>query len=178
MIDPAAVARACLCAAAACVAACGNGDTTRESVSTSIRPADCTAPPADVAATYTARDLGVQQCPAPGGWRLLLVASDSNTWLEIQGPSLTWSAERPVVYESPLGLFPSVGGTDTVEWRGDARGKPSALIFRVTAQRRDDPTARESALFVTRIDGTRACVLGRAPTIEAARALADSSKRC
>jgi hypothetical protein len=38
-----------------------------DSVYTSIRPADCAAPPAESETTYRARNLGVQQCPAPDG---------------------------------------------------------------------------------------------------------------
>jgi len=149
-----------------------------DSVYTSIRPADCTAPLKETAAPYAARDLGVQQCPAPSGLRLLLVASDANTWIDLAGPGVTWSGERPIVYESPIGNFPSVGASQTVEWRRDGRGQPTALIFQVTAQDRDTLQAHRSILYVVRVQQDRACVIGRAATNEEARALADSSKVC
>jgi hypothetical protein len=52
------------------------------------------------------------------------------------------------------------------------------LIFRVTAQDRDNAAAHRTAWFETRIQRDRACLLGRAPTVEDARALADSSRQC
>ena len=149
-----------------------------DSLYTSIRPGDCKAPAADVAASYAKRHLGVQQCPAPPNWQLLLVASDENTWIDLAGPDVTWSGERPIVYESPIGNFPSVGAPPTVEWRRDGRGQPIALIFRVTAQ---DPVAlekRTSMLFVVRLQPKSACVIGRLATNEEARRLADSATRC
>ena len=149
-----------------------------QSTHTSIRTEDCAAPPDAVAAPFAAKDLGVQQCPAPTGWGLLLVASDANTWLELRAPSFAWSSERAVVYESPVGLFPTIGGDDTIEWRGAGAGELTALIFRVTAQDPENPGAHRSMLFVTRIEPDRACLLGRVATPAEARALADSSRRC
>jgi hypothetical protein len=149
-----------------------------DSLYTSIRPADCTVPPKEIAAPYTARDLGAQQCPAPNGWRLLLVASDANTWIDLAGPGVTWSGERPIVYESPIGNFPSVGASPTVEWRRDGRGRPTALIFRVTAQDRDKLEAHRSMLYVVRLQHDGACAIGRTASNEEARALADSGKGC
>jgi len=149
-----------------------------DSTYTSIRPADCTAPPKEIAAPYAARDLGVQQCPAPSGWRLLLVASDTNTWIDLSGPGGTWSGERPIVYDSPIGNFPSVDASRDVEWRRDGRGRPIALIFRVTAQDRETLQTHRSILYVVRLQQDGACVMGRAATNEEARTLADSSTRC
>jgi hypothetical protein len=167
---------AAACAALALTAGCGRRSP--ESVYTSIRPEDCAPPPDDVAATYASRDLGVQQCPSLEGWRLLLVASDANTWLEVRGPSVTWSAEQAVVYDSRIGLFPSVGGSETVEWRRVAGGDPVALIFRVTAQDPENPETHRVAFFVARLERDRACVLGRAATGEEARSLADTAQGC
>jgi hypothetical protein len=148
-----------------------------DSMYTSIRPADCSAPPQEVAAPYTARDLGVQQCPAPGGWRLLLVSSDANTWIDLVGPGVMWSGERPVVYESPIGNFPSAGGSTAVEWRRDG-DRLTALIFRVTAQDRGSLETHRSVLYVVRLQPGAACVIGRAGSNEEARTLADSDKAC
>jgi hypothetical protein len=149
-----------------------------DSVYTSIRPADCMAPLEETAAPYAARDLGVQQCPAPNGLRLLVVASDANTWIDLAGPGVTWSGERPIVYESPIGNFPSVDASQSVEWRRDGRDQPTALIFRVTAQDRDTLQTNRSILYVVRLQPDRTCVIGRAATNEEARTLADSSNPC
>lgn len=148
-----------------------------DSVYTSIRVEDCSAPPRAVAAEYEARDLGVQQCPAPEGWQLLLVATDENSWVELRGPA-SWSGERAIVYDAPIGLFPSVDASERVEWRRNARGELTALIFRVTAASRETLTTQESAVYVVRIASARACLLGREASSEQARTLADSDGQC
>jgi hypothetical protein len=149
-----------------------------DSIYTSIRPADCAPPAADVASPYAAAHLGVQQCPAPAGWRLLVVASDENTWIDLAGPGVAWSGEKPIVYESPIGNFPSVGAPATVEWRRDNRGRPVALIVRVTAQDRESLEKRLSTLYVVRLQRSGACVIGRAATNDEARRLADGGAVC
>lgn len=148
------------------------------SVETSIRQGDCTRPPNEIAERYEQRDLGVQQCPAPDDWRLLLVSSDENTWVDLIGPGVTWSSERPIVYESPIGNFPSVGVPPTVEWRRDTRGRIAAVILGVTAQNRDTFETDRSALYVVRLQASAACLIGRAASADEARALADSAKGC
>ncbi len=149
-----------------------------DSVFTSIRDGDCMPPAKEIAAPYAARDLGVRQCPAPDGWRLLLVSSDANTWIDLAGPGVTWSGERAIVYESPVGNFPSVGGSRAVEWRRDGRRQPTALIFRVTGQDPETLRTHRSMLYVVRVRPDGACLLGRAATNEEARRLADSGKGC
>jgi hypothetical protein len=119
----------------------------------------------------------VQQCPAPDGWRLLLVASDENTWVDLVGPGVTWSGERPIVYESPIGNFPSVGVPPTAEWRRNG-GRITALIVGVTAQNRETFQTDRSARYVIRLGANEACVIGRAASAEEARTIADSSKGC
>lgn len=149
-----------------------------DAIYTSLREADCSKPPPEIAAPYLERDLGVQQCPAPPSWRLLLVSSDANTWLDVRGPALEWSSERAIVYEMPIGLFPSVDTATDVEWRRNAAGAPTALIVRVQAQDRDTLTARQSRIFVVRLASGSACVIGRVMTIADARALADGDRGC
>ena len=149
-----------------------------ESVLTSIRPGDCTAPSKEITAPYAQRNLGVQQCPAPDDWRLLLVSSDENTWIDLTGPGVTWSGERPIVYESPIGNFPSVGVPPTVEWRRDGRGRLAAMIVGVTAQNRETFKTDRSAFYVVRLQANTACVIGRAASPEEARLMADSPKDC
>jgi hypothetical protein len=172
--------RAISAVAAVLAAILATGGTARaaDSTYTSIRSEDCTAPPAAVAKDFAARDLGVEECPAPEGWRLLFVASDANSWIELRRDGLAWSAEQAVVYENPIGLFPNIGDAPVVEWRLDAGGRPTALIFRVTAQDPNDVEAAVSRLFVVRLEEDQACLLGRAATNDAARTLADSPQGC
>jgi hypothetical protein len=148
------------------------------SVETSIRPGDCMAPAEEVAAPYAKRDLGVQQCPAPEGWRLLLVSSDENTWVDLSGPGLTWSGERPIVYESPIGNFPTVGVPPIVEWRRDGSGRIASVILAVMAQNRETFETDRSAYYVVRVQADSACVIARAASPDEARTIADSGKGC
>jgi hypothetical protein len=149
-----------------------------ESIYTPIGREACRAPPPEVADDFVRRDLGVQECPAPDGWRLLFVSSDPHSWLELRRGTLVWSAEDAVVYDLPIGLMPNVGGASVVEWRRNAAGEPSALIFRVVAQDRKDAGRSVSRLLVVRLDPPGPCLLGRAATNEAARALADGPGVC
>lgn len=149
----------------------------RASEYTSIRPRDCTSPD-DLRASFAARELGVQACPSVGGWRLLLVASQENTWIELRSSAVEWSAEQAIVYDAPIGLFPTVGAASQVEWRLSARGVPTALIVRVSATSRTDQKTHVSRLFVVRLEEDRACVVGRVTTNREARVLADGPAQC
>jgi hypothetical protein len=149
-----------------------------DSIYTPIGRADCRPPPAKLQRTFADKDLGVQECPAPGDWRLLFVASHANSWLELRRQDFGWSGERAIVYERPIGLFPNIGGSTVVEWRRDADARPHALIFRVVAQDPANPAKRVSRLFVVRLGQQGACLIGRVITNQAARELADSSRIC
>jgi hypothetical protein len=149
-----------------------------DSVFTSLRDAECAAPATAIAAPYAARDLGVQECPAPPGWRVLVVASDANTWVDLSGPGVTWSGERAIVYEMPIGLFPGVDDATPVEWRRNRRGEPTAAIVRVVAQDPVTLTTPQARLFVVRLTASGACVIGRVATGDEARGLADGSRQC
>ena len=146
------------------------------SVYTSIQRSDCRPPPPSLAKPFIDKDLGVQECPAPDGWRLLFVSSQSNSWLEVHGPDVRWSGERDIVYETPIGLFPNVGGVPVIEWRRDDGGRVRALIFRVMAQDPRDPVRRISRLFVVGLEPNAPSLIGRVSTNDAARRLADSSR--
>ncbi len=148
------------------------------SVTTSIREGDCAAPPPDIQARFEQKDLGVERCPGAEAWQVLVVSSDANSWVELRSPTTSWSAEHPIVYEMPIGLFPGVSNESPLEWRSDRRGL-HALLFTVTAQAREDAETRVSRVFVARFaeDG-QICIVGREPTQDAARALADSEASC
>jgi hypothetical protein len=145
---------------------------------TSTRPVDCSPPSEDVAASFAARGLTGQECPAVNSWRLFVVSSESNAWIELRRGAASWSSEEPVVYDSPIGQFPAAGGAGRVEWRLTEGGTAVALIFRVTARMDDDPQRSRSRLFVVRLEATRACLLGRVVTNQQARALADAPSTC
>lgn len=149
-----------------------------ESSYTEIRPEACSEPLPAIRSEYANRDIGVQECPALEGWRLLVLSSDANTWLELRRDGINWSAEKAIVYEHSFGLFPSVAGSPVIEWRRDAQGRIRALIFRVVAQDRDDPDRHVSRLFVVRLASDVPCVIGRVATNAEARALADGPAGC
>jgi len=170
----------CAAVAIAAAAACSSRDAPAavDSVYTSLRESDCHAPPQEIAAPYEQRDLGVQQCPAPPGWQLLLVSSDANTWVDIRGANVMWSGERPIVYEMPIGNFPGVDTATSVEWRRDGKGMLTAVIVRVTAQDRETLTTQQARMYVVRVTPATACVIGRVATPVDARALADGNPGC
>ena len=145
---------------------------------TPIGESDCKQPSSEIAAPYVARDLGVEECRAPRDWRLLLVASDANSWIDITGPGVAWSGERPIVYESPIGNFPNVDSSPAIEWRLNGSGRPTAAIFRVTAQDPKNPEAQLSRFYAVRLAETAGCVVGRVATVEEARTLVESSPSC
>jgi hypothetical protein len=150
----------------------------RLSVSTSIRERDCRAPAAAVQARFAERDLGVQQCDGTAGWEVLFVSSDANSWIELRSTSTSWSSERSVVYEQPVGLFPGVDEDVPLEWRSDPR-RLAALLFTVKAQDPKDAETPTSRVFVVRFAGNgQVCVIGRERTIDEARALADGDVSC
>ena len=145
-----------------------------QAIETRIDQQGCwTADPETVTA-YARRGLGVQECPAPTGYRLFLVSSDARSWVDVRstGSGTTWSGEHSVVYDSPIGNFPNVAG-NTVEWRLES-GRAKALIFKVVAQGRAEPSQTLSALYVVALGSERIWLAGHVATIGEARLLADS----
>jgi hypothetical protein len=158
------------------VAACASAP---QAETTSIRKADCVAPPVDIAKRFDAEGVSGQQCPGIQGWQVFVVSSDANAWLELHAAGRSWSFEEPIVYEEPIGLFPNVDGDTDLEWRVDSRRGPVAVIVTIGAQHADETDRRVSRYFVIRLDGTRnACVIGREATIDAARSIADGETPC
>lgn len=147
------------------------------SVYTPVDRKSCTTPAA-LRKEFGERGLGVQECPGRGGWRLLVVASDANTWIELRSRRVTWSGEEATVYDRPIGQFSSVASSSQAEWRIDARGEPKAVIIRLAAQNPRDSRSRVSRLLVVRLERERACVIGRAATNVEARRLADGTATC
>jgi hypothetical protein len=148
-----------------------------ESTFTSISAADCMVPTEAIVASYKQRDLGVQQCPAPDGWELFVVSSDANSWIELRRGNVSWSAEDAIVYQTPIGNFPSVGGSLPLEWRRGMSGA-EALILPVAAQDPADDKSRIARLFVVRLEPSGACLVGRVVTQDEAQRLADAHEAC
>jgi len=145
---------------------------------TSLRESDCTPPAADVQEQFASSELGVQRCGEVNGWQVLLVSSDANSWIELRSPNAKWSSETVVVYEQPIGLFPSVATAEPLEWRVDPTRGPTALIFTVNALDSKDAESRISRVFVARFEGDRVCLIGREGTADLARTLADGPTSC
>ena len=148
------------------------------SVFTSVREPDCRPPAADVRAKFVEAGLGVQQCASVQGWEVFYVSSDANSWIELRSASTAWSAEDAVIYDRPIGLFPAVSSETPLEWRVDPGRGPTALLFTVSAQNKDDAEGRVSEIYVVRIAGEKACLIGRESSTSAARTLADGPTAC
>jgi hypothetical protein len=148
------------------------------SVTTALRGSDCGAPPPELKARFDQKDLGVERCPGAEVWQVLVVSADANSWIELRSPTTSWSAEHPIVYEMPIGLFPGVDDESPLEWRSDGRRGLTALLFTVSAQDPADAETRVSRVFVARIEDGRICVIGRERTEDEARALADTDVSC
>lgn len=145
---------------------------------TSIAADACRAPAADVRAVFEDKDLGVQECPGVGAWRVLLVSSQERSWLELRSTGEIWSSEPAIVREAPIGLFPNVNDGERLEWRTRGGAEPHALIFNVTAQDPEQPDRRVSRDFVVRLGGGTPCVIDRAPSRDTAIGVADAARGC
>jgi hypothetical protein len=145
---------------------------------TSIRAEDCHELPEAVARSMAGQGIQGQECPAPGGWRLLFLNTDERSWLELRRDDTRWSGADDPAYGKLTGPFANIGGSDVVEWRQDEAGEPQALIFRAAVPKADDPVQNDSVLFVVRLDQPHPCLVGHAVTNEAARALADAGSAC
>ena len=165
-----------LCACSTSVGEAGH------SVYTSIRQGDCKAPTDALAKTYAARGLTVEECQGAAEYRVFLVSSDANSWLDVRWDHTVLSLEEDIVYRNKFGLFPNVGGSDRLEWRFDDSAHRVALIVRVVAQSPQLTDAHGgsnlSRLFVVRLQPSGGCLLGVVETNEAARALADKRVKC
>lgn len=145
---------------------------------TSIATDACRAPEEGIRLSFEARGLGVHECAGAGVWRVLLVSSNERSWLELRSPGIAWSSEDAIVYDSPIGLFPGVSDGERLEWRSAADGEPSALIFNVTAQDAERPASRISRFFVAYLGEGGPCLIDRAPSRDAAVAVADAARGC
>ena len=147
------------------------------SLYTSVRPSDCQAPSRSVAAAFKARGVTAQQCPAATGWRVFVVASDTNCWLELRSkrsgpvkrPSST-TRDRAVSERRRLGQHPEMAPA------AERQGHP--LIFRVGAQDPPLPDGQPRVPPLGPSSPREPALIGRVVANGEARSLADSPKGC
>jgi hypothetical protein len=140
---------------------------------TSLAENACRPAVAAIAAPYARRGLGVERCPAPRGFRLLLVSSDANSWVDLRYGQWSWSSEQAVVYREGAGMF--AGVTGSVAWMRAAAGGWQGLILTVAS--RDVDYARQLAYLALRT--TQApCLLGVFASRSAAQQALASQQAC
>ena len=174
----------------ACLTACGaekertaaeNAAVGRAGVYTPVTASACVIPSPEIARPYAARDLGIEECPAPSPYRFFVVSADARSWVDLRRDDRTWSTEERVVYGRDilaLGHFPNVSGADLVEWRLDEKGEPAALIVRlrlVDSAGDAKEGATFSRLLVVTLSADQACDRGLAVSNDEARRLADTA---
>lgn len=143
-------------------------------IETSLAGKRCAPASGPAAAHYAVRDLGAVRCPAPRGFRLWLVSSDANSWLDLERGNQRWSAEEFVVYRANAGMFPNVTGT--VVWLRRRNGEWAGLIFRIAA--RDEDNRHHLSHVAVRTASGTICVIGDFPTQQAATAALASDAVC
>jgi hypothetical protein len=164
----------------ASIAACVSAQSTY-SVYTPITDKRCSTPSASVMAVLVEHADTAQECQAPKGWRLFVVATNERSWIDIaQGHSL-WTTEEEVVQRNDFGDFPSVDG-ERVEWRMSKSKTPRALIFSVSAQ---EPASigrvqmrQLTRFFVVDLTTGAARFCGTATTRKEALVKADNPSAC
>lgn len=115
----------------------------------------------------------VQSCPGVGGYRLLVVNSDSRMSVTVIDPT---GHKMPLDFWTVVTKgFSSLG--PRAEWRIARVGKsvvPVALIVRVNVSGETVTVTATSYLVVTKISGEQSCVVARIPS--AATSNADARK--
>lgn len=140
---------------------------------TSLADNACRPAPTAIAAQYARRDLGVERCPAPRGFRLLLVSSDANSWVDLRYGRWSWSGEQAVVYRAGAGLF--AGVTGPVTWMRAVPGGWQGLVLTVASW--DVDYARQLAYLALRTTH-EPCLLGVFASRSAAQQALGSQQAC
>jgi hypothetical protein len=116
----------------------------------------------------------VRKCPGQKEYQLFLHYADARDWLVIKTANEIVIDLRDDILNNAPGNFPEIPGP--MEWR--SKGNPlTALIFRVFGSS-DYGLQKKSELFVVRIEGSKACLIGTTASNKQARQMADSNKRC
>jgi hypothetical protein len=119
-------------------------------------------------------DEAALRCPGVGGYKLVLIDSDSRMSLTVEPPSGAPSALNFTDVVTPY--FSRLGGR--AEWRvKDIGGKPVpiSLIVRLFVQEEPEKPVERSYLIVSRIDRSTSCVTDKIPPSTDANARARRS---
>ena len=118
------------------------------------------------------RDWSVSKCPGYKAYQLYFYYADARDWLVIKKAGKVVIDLQNDIWNQDSGHFPEVPGP--VEWR--LKGKlVNAIIFRAIYS---NGPKKKSKLFVVRLKGKKACLLGTTTSNKRARKMADSRKTC
>jgi len=142
-------------------------DSSYSSVYTSVKEKDCQV-------LEQGRDSSVSKCPSQGVYQLFFHHGDARDWLVIKkAGKIVIDLYEDILYKAP-GNFPEIPGP--IEWR--SKGKSlTALIFRVFGSSVDGQQ-KKSKLFVVKLEGNKACLIGTTTSNKQAIKIADSRKKC
>lgn len=126
---------------------------------------------------YDDHGAGVVECTAPGSWKVLVVSTDTNSWLDLRFGKKVWGTQQLINSADSFGDFPNLGA-EKIEWRTEKKAEPGALIFRVSAMDRNEYGKKHTRLFVIKFQHNVPCFYGAVKTNEEARHLADTEQAC
>jgi hypothetical protein len=133
---------------------------------------NCLPPDKQLEIFYANKDLSAASCYQFGGWEVLAVSSDSNSWLDLKNGNKVYSTERAVVYDAADKEFPNLAdGKMEVHIKKTAI---SGIIFRVAY----GETLKGSILHSIRLDAGGAYYCGKSNSNEKARALLAGGASC
>jgi hypothetical protein len=144
---------------------------------TSINEADCRRPESVFIDIFDKSGVSAQKCAGVSGVSVFAVSSDANSWLEFLFEGKIFSSEDFVVYREPVRAFPNLGG-DKIEWHISKDGRPSAMIFRISSQSKNNANKKIKELLVFRFVGGFVYYCGAARDNLSARALLSSNDGC
>ena len=114
----------------------------------------------------------VRECPPQASYQLFLHDADNKNWLVIkQANEVVINLRNDILNNTPSD-FPEISGP--IEWRVQ-KDSLIALIFRVLSKDQYvSPPEVKSKLFVVKLEGNKACLIGTTDSNEKAREMADS----
>jgi hypothetical protein len=128
-------------------------------IETPVRERQCRNPPEIEGRYYNQQGLGALRCPAPPGYEILLVSSPTQQWLDISGPTHTWSSERLIRQQKLPGGAPRMGGP--VSWLAQSPERWQGLVFLLYSQ--DEQYRYHEAYVAVSLGDGGICPLGVFP---------------
>ncbi len=142
-------------------------DSSYSSVYTSVKEKDCQV-------LEQGRDSSVSKCPSQGTYQLFFHYGDARDWLVIKkAGKIVIDLYDDILSKAP-GNFPEIPGP--MEWRSKENSL-IALIFRVFGSSVDGQQ-KKSKLFVVKLEGSKACLIGSTTSNKQAIKIADSQTKC